>query len=384
MSAKKKKSTLFDKVNKPKRKVNLDHFAFEVKKMKLTQAIIEEYNTVKAKPKPEPYELEFISLFESKKDQAPSKLVVTHLPTKITKDWTKIDYSDDKKESFAFEVMDYVNSIRKEARKVASVKKQFDGVDYEVVGGVFNKTGNILDIGKFTTTNDPLKPKSPKLPKTNYIGVELEFNKHPTISLGIKEIAKKLQDEGLSRYVCVGTDTSCGYEVRVLLSDDNFTPTLTKIMSVLSDMGFGTDTRCGTHVHLDMRNRDVKRCYANMYQAQTLLRRLLPATRRKSTYCTANNEDTFDKQLENGDRYKGINVMSYSKYKTLEVRLHQGTLDPNKLIPWINLLLKIVNKKDKVIEPVDTIKKAIPVFELDKEIVQALRKRIPRTISKGA
>lgn len=363
------------KVKSPKMKLNLEHFDFKVVKMRMRKDREEQYKEMKAKAKPEEYELDYIKKYEELLPNPPSQLMVTHLPTKISKSWEETNYTEAQREAFAAEVVKHVNTQRAKKRQVETVKKVFDGAEYQVTAGVFSKGGSILDIGKFTTTNDPLKAKLPRSPKLNYIGVELEFNTLEGHS--VKTIAKKLQDEGLARYVCVGTDGSCGFEVRVLIPDNGFDPILRKIMDTLKGMGFKTDHRCGAHVHLDMRNRNHELAYANLYQAQLLLRRLLPRGRRDNSYCRPNQYDTFKAQQSYGERFQGINVMAYQKYKTLEVRMHQGTLEADLLVPWINLLLKIVNKKEKVTEPIEKLKMAIPAFELDAATVLGLRKRIP-------
>lgn len=42
-------------------------------------------------------------------------------------------------------------------------------------------------------------------------------------------------------------------------------------------------------------------------------------------------------------RYKGINVRSVSKHKTLEIRISEGTTNSKRISYWVKTLLTIVN-----------------------------------------
>lgn len=279
-----------------------------------------------------------------------------------------------------------VKAERTNRRKINKVAKIFDGSNYEIVSGVFEKPGQINEIAKRVTGNDPHKPKMPKLPNVNYIGVELEFNRNDNYET--KDIGKKLQDAGLSKYVYVGTDPSCGFEVRVLLREDDFINPLTNILNVLNDMGFSTDRNCGTHVHFDMRNRDPKQCYKALFQTQSFLRKFLNRARKTNSYCKINKEIDFDKASKVGDRYLGINATSYSKYKTIEIRMHQGTLKVDELVPWIKLILKVINSKVDLTKKVLTLKQAESTFGIEKDLKDQLQDRLMKSkkliLSQGA
>ncbi len=191
-----------------------------------------------------------------------------------------------------------------------------------------------------------------------------------------QKIADALKSAGLARYVNVTEDGSCGWEVRVLLPEDCYVDVLTNICHVLQNMGFKTNEKCGTHVHFDMRNRDVKMVYTNLFKTQKLLRKFITRNRKHNTYCKMNHKETFDEQLACQDRYYCFNVESFARHKTLEVRMHQGTLDASELTPWINFLLKIVNYQQKVDKEVNTLKQAAAQFSVDKDLGSVLKKRL--------
>jgi uncharacterized protein YbcC (UPF0753/DUF2309 family) len=89
-----------------------------------------------------------------------------------------------------------------------------------------------------------------------------------------------------------------------------------------------------------------------------------------------NKADTFEKQLSVGDRRYAINVQAFNEHKTIEVRMHQGTLNPDELIPWIKLLLKVTNYHTPVQSSVNTLKQAKKQFDIDEQLEHSLQERI--------
>lgn len=378
---------------------NESDFKFETTPLKLKKDILDQYETAKDKKSKDDFDKMFIKTVKEKLKQVRLKLIVTHLPSKISHSWvieTDLDQVDRSK--YITDILTIVSTTRENRKRtIQKQQKSFDGAHYELVGGVFlgPVDGNrINNIGKNCTTNDPFMAKLPRKPKANYVGIELEFNPAPNQST--KTIAKALKDAGLSRYVQVGEDGSCGgmdsngqrlrgFEVRVLLEEINFLENLSKICKVLKDLGFKTDTTCGTHVHIDMRNRDVKKCYENLFKVQTLLRKFLTKDRKKNIFCMKNDYANYDEHVANAvgreARRCGINTQSYSKYKTLEIRMHQGTLDAEKLAPFINLLVKIANYGGNINKTVHTLKQAKAVLNVDEPLFNNLKERLT---SRGA
>ena len=103
---------------------------------------------------------------------------------------------------------------------------------------------------------------------------------------------------------------------------------------------------CGTHVHFDMRHLGIPE--VNLYAKRLArcvpaLRTLLPKSRRSSEYCanTINTLDTDGKVA--GPRYSFINLHAYTKHKTIEIRGHSGTINPDKILNWIKLCEKVMS-----------------------------------------
>lgn len=358
-------------------KINPKHFKFQIKSRRFIQQVWEKYYSIRKKKELTEFDKHFIKNLRQDLKINQYKLIVTHIPSNIKSEWLfKNDINKQK-----FNKQEYINKLlltvkekRKELKKVKEDSKKFDGAKYITVGGVFLSEKNINAISKHITVNNPMAPKHPRYKDKNYVGVELEFNQN--VNMSQEQIAGKLKEAGLARYVDVTTDGSCGWEVRVLLLESDFEAPLTKIMNLLSELGFTTNDRCGTHVHLDMRNRDVKVAYENLFKTQKFLRKFLDRKRKRNTFCKMNKLSSFDEHAKIQDRYFSINTMSYDRHQTLEIRMHQGTLKASELVPWIKLLSKVVSYKSVVPVQVNTLKQAKTRFELEPELSKTLEKRI--------
>ena len=98
----------------------------------------------------------------------------------------------------------------------------------------------------------------------------------------------------------------------------------------LRDAGAEVNRSCGLHVHIDC--RDISATAANtrakrLREALPWLRRMVPSSRLSNNYCNGSR-----------GRYMPINTESYHKHSTVEVRLHSGTLDADKIRNWIEVV----------------------------------------------
>lgn len=360
-----------------------NQFKFVRKSRRLTKPLWVKYYQVKQKEKLTEDDKFFIRQTRAYLKNIDIQVWAIHIPTRTVIDQIYDTAKWDRTKKIKIPYKDLMNRVlievknkRSAQRIVKKETKMFDGAYYNVVGGIMEKPNLINEIAKKTTSNDPFAHKKPRHNKKNYIGVELEFNQIGNVSQ--VDIADALKIAGLARYVNVTTDGSCGWEVRVLLPEDDFIEPITKIMKVITDLGHGADHRCGTHVHFDMRNRDHKLVYENLFKTQGFLRKFITRKRKVDRqYCAMNKAETFDKQLSLGNRYHALNVESYAKFRTIEVRMHQGTLNPTELVPWIKLLLKIINYgKPLEVKTVKTLKQARKQFEFDDALNDNLKERI--------
>lgn len=358
------------------------HFRFIVKPIRLVPKIWKEYYALAGKPKLSEKETFHLKQIRLNMRKLQYEVTGEHLPSGHKQTWTIKKDKVDKKDLIKKLLAD-ITKKRSDSKRINKISKSFEGANFHMVGGVFEKTGLINEIAKNTKIHDPYIDKKPRRKDKNYIGIEIEFNALSSSTQDQRRlVGEALRKKGLSRYVDVTTDGSCGYEVRVLLSEDDFEKQLTGILNTIKELGFPCDSRCGTHVHFDMRNRDVKTVYYNMFKTQKFLRKFLTRERKTNRFCRMNKASTFDTQLNLGDRYHAINVEAYRRHKTLEVRMHQGTLEATQLIPWIKFLLKICNYKSQMETDVNTLRQAKKQFDIEPELAKTLESKMITIFSK--
>ena len=124
-----------------------------------------------------------------------------------------------------------------------------------------------------------------------------------------------------------------GHEVRALLDRTKAEPRIFRLCERMQQLGLRVNRTCGLHIHLDARSvssfDEVVRIGRIMDAWLYALRELLPASRRANDYCKFGIAAT--------DRYRAVNVSSYGKHRTLEIRCHSATLDYTKVIAWLRL-----------------------------------------------
>lgn len=262
--------------------------------------------------------------------------------------------------------IDYKKVLNKILKKNGtSVRKQ---LEYMV---------NSVDILDNQRLNGDKRPKQ----KTNHVGIEIEcFGYISPSALYIL-----LLDHQLDDYIQIGEDGSIdhhsgdSYELRVLVPEKKLGKILPRIGKFLKAAKLKTNMTCGLHVHLDMRNRNFKRCHTNLIKMQNVLFSLVDSDRWNNTYCK------FTTTQNSHERYLAINSRSYTDLKTIEIRLHQGTVDMLKVQKWIDLLLTIVNAKTiKEVKEVKTEADAVVWFKSHKKLNSYIKKNFnPSWFSRG-
>lgn len=127
---------------------------------------------------------------------------------------------------------------------------------------------------------------------------------------------------------------------------------LKTVMEALSAAGARVNVSCGTHVHHDINDltgaqvADLLAFYVNR---QAAFDQVVAPSRRDGRWCHSWSRGELENVLAvlrrtsgrrtarglYADRFKTINIMSYPKYGTIEIRQHQGTLNYAKLERWI-------------------------------------------------
>lgn len=116
-----------------------------------------------------------------------------------------------------------------------------------------------------------------------------------------------------------------------------------KFCECLKGRAYVTES-CGTHFHIDVRHLDIDGVltYGNRLAAAVPeLRLLLPHARRNNKYCQKDINSIHDNCVS-PQKYAFINLASYNKHKTIEVRGHSGTINAEKILNWIAVCEKIM------------------------------------------
>ena len=171
-----------------------------------------------------------------------------------------------------------------------------------------------------------------------------------------------------------------GHEIAIIAKTTEITGIVTKVCAILADSHATVNSTCGLHVHLDMRGHRVAKCFENLVKASSLLYSMVPASRRKSSYCAPN---ISSKMGDYETRYWGINPMAYKSHNTLEVRLHSGTINAVKINHWIRLLQVIAYSK-KPTSVIGVLSDLTSKIRLSAELTAYICKRLAQFESEHA
>lgn len=241
-----------------------------------------------------------------------------------------------------------------------------------------------------------------------YLGIEIEFmSPH-----GFESIAETLIKENLAKYVTLKDDCSidysdgscdchpnewwvhgeegsddsscecCGtmdsgvytHELCVLVKQSQVKRIMAKLSKVFKKCEAFTNSSCGLHVHIDSRNRDPHKTFANLVAAQDVLYGLAKPGRKSNRFCLPLNNSASFMNRPSG-RYVGINGESYQYMKTIEVRLYHGTIDTKEITGWSKLLVAIADAKKTKHLDMKGVKKMIKSKDVKTYINSRIRNR---------
>jgi hypothetical protein len=206
-------------------------------------------------------------------------------------------------------------------------------------------------------------------PVVRYTGTELEIHnfKHPFLpgQDGLKAVVKKwhgaiVKDWG-NMEIQLSPAIGLMYEQEITEVCDAMKAFIPLFMN-----GAGGTGHSGLHIHIDARDltpRQLGRVMVVYSRLEPWFLKTQPWSRFKGKFCKAlgpdasvgwltAKSDTVAEllqykayQIVNGipkGRYKAINFASYFKHKTIEVRMHEGTADPDDIIPWASMWTNFV------------------------------------------
>lgn len=198
----------------------------------------------------------------------------------------------------------------------------------------------------------------------------------------------KAGDEHIVRYVCEQMDSP-------LLRQQ-------QMARIGRDCGRAyINNTCGLHVHFDMRviknaqgevltgtdaEKQVKQYGARLARCVPALKMMLPKSRRNNFFCSnpINDIPRANEKPSAGidkERYVFINMKSYRRFETIEVRGHSGTLSADKILNWTALCEKIMttrirHKSDtgEIRNPLELVK----IYKLDKALAEYVHTRFEK------
>lgn len=102
----------------------------------------------------------------------------------------------------------------------------------------------------------------------------------------------------------------------------------------------GVNKSCGVHVHVDFSatSEEDQRAlfkFAKAFEAQIF--ELVAPSRRENHYCKK-----LPGRMTFRDRYRWLNFAALREFGTIEVRLHQGSVSPIRIMMWVRLMLKLI------------------------------------------
>jgi hypothetical protein len=168
----------------------------------------------------------------------------------------------------------------------------------------------------------------------------------------------------------VTTDASLGsYTTGVeivspILQGESGIADLKKVLEAANELGLNVDKACGIHIHwgiADLSLKAVKNVCTLYAKYEAQIDKVMPNSRRgnNNQYCRSINqhggmEATIANiasardmhgvrdAVNNGTRYRKLNLESFWRYSTMEFRQHAGSLDFDKISAWANLTAGIV------------------------------------------
>ena len=129
-----------------------------------------------------------------------------------------------------------------------------------------------------------------------------------------------------------------------------------KVTKVLKDAGARVDSATGFHVHIGgnifQSAGNLARFALNYYAVHHAIGALVSPSRLRNRYCAVLNRADAERQAEvlangagrsyNGNRYTSLNLDALDKHGTVEIRLHQGTLNGVKAVAWAQFIEALI------------------------------------------
>jgi predicted RNA-binding Zn-ribbon protein involved in translation (DUF1610 family) len=174
-----------------------------------------------------------------------------------------------------------------------------------------------------------------------------------------------------------------------LFGEDGFKD-VKKVLDFWAGIGGAVNNSCGFHVHVDAWNyilEDLLRLLLVWTKIEPVVYFLVsPSRRHNNTFAKMWRRENALKAARiflgidlnpREDRYYALNRVAFEKYRTVEFRIHQGTMNMDKVKYWTVFCLKLVEKVkhglkwyhfseeptlEEVLEKVGIVENAIPII----------------------
>lgn len=168
---------------------------------------------------------------------------------------------------------------------------------------------------------------------------------------GIECVEPHTQHQVNEKWTSVYDGSVRGAEiVSPILSDERLNEAST-VARLLLGAGGKVDRTTGFHVHIGAAHLNlnhIAQWYLNWNIVHEAIGALVAPSRLNNSYCKVPTLQNLDRNVErirngeisdsNGDRYQSFNLQSFSRYGTLEIRVHQGTLNGTKAVAWAKFI----------------------------------------------
>lgn len=209
-------------------------------------------------------------------------------------------------------------------------------------------------------------------------GIELEFTgiSQQTAVDAMNAAGVRTERQSYNHRTCpmwkVVTDSSCGLEaVSPILQGEEGLRQIAKVCDALDAAGAQVNKQTGFHVHMnvdDFTIHHARKLVKLWVKFEDVFDTFQPQSRRKSANCFCRSNLGHFGDLANGrtqaqccqqafeaidrcdtmedlgrlypSRFMKLNIQAYFRHRTIEVRHHSGTLNAEKAVNWVRLLLE--------------------------------------------
>lgn len=168
---------------------------------------------------------------------------------------------------------------------------------------------------------------------------------------GIECIEPRSQHQTHQAWSSVYDGSVRGAEVVSPILDDLRLNEAATVSRLLLGAGGKVDRTTGFHVHIGaqgLSHDHIAQFYLNWNLLHDAIGVLVAPSRLNNRFCSAVNAEHATANAErirngnisdrNGDRYQSFNLQAFGRHGTLEIRLHQGTLNGSKAIAWAKFI----------------------------------------------